>query len=108
MARNLGALPWPQVHVKFAAEFRDLLANALQFRFGIRVAGEVAQFLDVFFEALDFLLAVGLFRMVLARRGDGFGFVFGAHSGTRRPAGWPQISRTASSNSGVLITRCWA
>src|SRR5882724_4638674 len=107
MARDLRALPWPQVRVKFAAQFRDLLADTLQFGVGIGVAGEVAQFLDIFFKAFDFLLAVGLLRVVRRRRGS-FCFILCGHSGTIRTAGLPQISRTASSNSGVFFTRCCA
>src|SRR5260370_23487871 len=113
VTRDLRALPRPQVRVKFAPQFRDLLADALQFRVGIRVAGQVTQFLDVFFQAfnfplaLDFDLAAALFRTVGGRRA-GFGFFFSAHSGTIRTTGFPQISRTASTNSGVVFTRCWA
>ncbi len=42
VARNLGTLPWPEMSVKFPAQFRNLLANASQFHFGIGVAGELA------------------------------------------------------------------
>src|SRR5258708_28524804 len=67
----------------------------------------MAQLLDVFFQALDFLLAFAFFRTVQGR-GSGFVLSFGAHSGTVRTEGWPQISRMASSNSGELFTRCCA
>src|SRR5260370_31711499 len=67
----------------------------------------MAQLLDVFFQALDFLLAFVFFRTVQGR-GSGFVLSFGAHSGTVRTEGWPQISRMASSNSGELFTRCCA
>src|SRR5712664_3425313 len=113
VTRDLRALPRPQVRIKFAPQFRDLLADTLQFGVGMRVPGQVTQFLDVFFQAfdfplaLDFYLAVALFRTVGGRRA-GFGFFFCAHSGTIRTAGLPQISRTASTNSGVVFTRCCA
>src|SRR5258708_23629872 len=112
VTRDLRALPRPQVRIKFAPQFRDLPADALQFRVGIRVAGKVTQFLDVFFQAfnfplaLDFDLAAALFRTVGWRRA-GFCFFFCAHSGTIRTAGVPQISWTAAPNSGVGFTRRW-
>src|SRR5260370_2857219 len=98
VTRNLRALPGPQVGVKFAAQFRNLLADAFEFRVGVGVAGEVAQFLDIFFEtlnlflainfllALDFFLAVGLFRKG-GGRSAGFVFFFSLHCGTIRTAG---------------------
>src|SRR5260370_1602788 len=104
VTRDLRALPRPQVRVKFAPQFRDLLADTLQFRVGMRVAGQVAQFLDVFFKAfnfplaLDFYLAVALFRTAGGWRA-GFGFFFCAHSGTIRTAGVPPLFRTSSTNS---------
>src|SRR5258707_11082366 len=105
VTRNLRSLPRRQMRVKFASQFRDLLADAFQFRVGMRVAGEVAQFLDIFFQTLDFLVAVGLFRMAGAWRDAGFGFFFWAHSGTIRTAGVPQIFRAASTQSGVAFSR---
>jgi hypothetical protein len=63
------------VGVKLAAQFRDLLADAFELRVGVCVAGQVAQLFDVFFEALDFLLAFRLLRMIRAWC-SGFGFVF--------------------------------
>jgi len=39
----------PQVRVKLAPQFRDLLADTPQLRVGIRVSGQVAQFFDIFF-----------------------------------------------------------
>src|SRR5258706_8967657 len=87
VTRDLRALPRPHMGVKLAAQFPDLVADALQFRVGIRVPGQVAQFLDIFFQALDFFLAVALFRTGRGRSG-GFGFFFWPHSGTIRTAGW--------------------
>src|SRR5260370_37390725 len=107
VTRDLCALPGTHVGVKFASQFPDLFANAFEFGVGALVSGEVAQLLDIFFQALDFLLAFGFFRTV-QRRSAGFVLSLGAHSGTVRTAGWPQISRMASSNSGVVFTRCCA
>ena len=42
IARDLRALPRPQMRVKFPAQFRDLLADTLQFGVGIGVAGKMA------------------------------------------------------------------
>ena len=91
MARDLRALPRPQVGVKLAPQFRDLLADTPQLRVGIRVSGQVAQFFDIFFQAFDFLLTVLLFRWVGERRA-GFVFFSCAHSGTILTARLPQIS----------------
>src|SRR5260370_30049644 len=107
VTRDLRALPGTHVGVKFASQFPDLFANAFEFGVGALVSGEVAQLLDIFFQALDFLLAFGFFRTV-QRQSAGFVLSFGAHSGTVRTAGWPQISRMASSNSGEFFTRCCA
>src|SRR5258708_10427745 len=113
VTRDLRALPRPQMRVKFAPQFRDLPANALKFRVGIRVAGQVTQFLDVFFQAfnfplaLDFFLAVAVFRTAGGWRAR-FGFFFSAHSGTIRTAGVPPIFWTLAPNSGLVFSPCCA
>src|SRR5713101_7960524 len=67
VTRDLRSLPRPQVRVKLAP-----------------------QFLDIFFQAVDFFLAAALFRTV-GGRWSGFVLVFCSHSGTIRTACLPQI-----------------
>src|SRR5258708_6230238 len=75
VTRDLRALPRAKVGVKLAAQFPNLFTNAFELGAGASVSGEVAQFLDIFFEALDFLLAFCFFRVVQTWC-TGFRFVF--------------------------------
>src|ERR1700676_2678857 len=53
MPRDLCTLPWTEMLVKFAAQLRNLLANALEFRVPVGAAGKMPQLLDFIFEAVD-------------------------------------------------------
>jgi hypothetical protein len=64
VTRDLRALPRTQVRIELSPQLRDLLANALQLHIRIGVSGQLAQLFDVFFEALNFLLAFQLFLSV--------------------------------------------
>jgi hypothetical protein len=75
MTRDLRALPWPQMRIKLAPQFRNLAAQAFQLRVGVFIAGKMPQLFDVFLQALDLLLAV-------KRRRDSFVFFFCAHGVT--------------------------
>jgi hypothetical protein len=75
MPGDLRALPRPEVGVKLAAEFEHFPFQALYFFFALIGRGEAAEFLDVFFEAVDFALAI-------ERRGCLFIFLRSAHYAT--------------------------
>src|SRR5260370_3083783 len=55
VTRDLRTLPRPQMGVKFAPQFRDLLADTIQLGVRIRVARKVTQLLDIFLQTLDLL-----------------------------------------------------
>ena len=97
--RNLGALPGPEVAVKFPAQLGHLLTNSFELCVGFFVAGELAQFLNVFFEALDLALALRL-------RAQAFYFVLGLHHITKSIDCSPNDSRIAAMSSGQDLTRC--
>lgn len=100
-ARAAGA----QVRVELAAQLGNLQADALEFSVGGFIAGQLAQVFHVFFEALDFFLALvaGGFGLVLVFT------VLGGHAvAAISMARLPQIWRTASTSSGLERTRCWA
>src|SRR5712664_2524924 len=99
--RDLRALPWPQMRVELAPEFRDVAAKTLQLRVRTLAAREVPQLFYVFFKPFDLLLAV-------RKRRYPFVFLFRAHSATVATERAPQIPRTVSANSGVDLTRCCA
>jgi hypothetical protein len=99
VARDLGALPGTEMAVKFLPKLKHLLADAFELRVGLFVAGEVAQLFNVFFQALDLRLTIGL------RRRD-FCFVLGLHHITKSIDCSPNDSRIALTNSGHERTRC--
>jgi hypothetical protein len=68
---DLRALPGAEVGVELFAKFDDLVLEALEFRFTLFAAGEVAEIFDIFFQAIDFLLALSRGRRfpVFARYG---------------------------------------
>src|SRR5436853_410647 len=113
MTCDLRALPRPQVRIELPPQFRDLLTDTFHFPVGVGVAGQVAQFLDIFFQTFDFFLTLNFFLLfcvfrVRGRRSGGLVFFFSFHSGTIRTAGLPQISRIASTSSGDVFTRSCA
>src|SRR5437660_1508702 len=98
MPRDLRALPRSNMRVKFAAQFRHLLANALKLRVSVGTRRKVAQLLDIFFQAVDRALANSLRR----------GLFSGAHHITSSIACVPQIWRTDSISSAFTVTRSCA
>ncbi len=81
MPRDLRALPRAQMGVKLPPELGNLLADALQLQVGIAVARQAAQFVDIFFEMLDHLLALGLLLIQFV-----FFFLFCSHAPTEATA----------------------
>ena len=68
MPGDLGALPRAKMSIKLATKFENFLFEAL--KFGVVAVrayrGEAAQFLDIFFETLDFFLALEVGRPFLS------------------------------------------
>src|SRR5712691_10462354 len=104
---NMRALPRSQVRVKFASQFGNLMTDAFELRISFVVTRQSPQLLDVLFEALEFLLALGPF-LALHQRDARIVFSLWAHHATVRTAASPQSCCTASTNSGTVLTRCCA
>ena len=102
MSRDLRALPGTQMRVEVAAKLRDLLANAFQLQVRFRSTRQPPQFLDIFLEMLDHLLAFGLLLLQVV-----LFFFFRSHAPTEATACSPQACRIASTNSVEGFTRCW-
>ena len=96
MPRNLRSLPRTEVRIKLLAQLRHLLANPLQFRIGVFVAGQPPQIFHVLFQALDLALAARDCAASLL-------FFFDATSSPipPQPLAGRRICRTASTSSGV-------
>jgi hypothetical protein len=77
MTRNLGALPWTEVGIELAAKFEHFPLQALDFFLALVGGGEAAKLFDVFFQTIDFALAVER-----GDCGDLFIFLSGAHYAT--------------------------
>src|ERR1700676_2717318 len=96
---DLGALPGTEMAIKFLAKLDHLLADAFELRVGLFVAGELAQFFNVFLQALDLALTISLCCRA-------FCFVLGLHHITKSIDCSPKDSRIAVISSGQDRTRC--
>src|SRR5579864_5139723 len=101
MPRNLRALPGPKMSIKLAPQLRDFPPQPLKFRVGVGVAGKLSQLFDIFLEAVN-----GAFPLADSRRF--FGLVPSRHHITSSIACSPQICRTDSISSGLMVTHSLA
>src|SRR5262249_41289711 len=93
---DLRTLPGSEVRVRFVSQLGNLLTDALQLHAGIGGAGQVPQFFDVFFQAVDLPLSRA-FGMRLS--------LFVGHQFTTSMDCSPHNSRIALTNSLLRLTR---
>ena len=85
--------------VKLLTQLRHLLAKAFELRVRILVSGKLPQFLDVFFQALDFFRSISDVPLL---RYWAFGFVLGFHPVTSRSTARQMIRGLRQSVPGTL------